>query len=380
MTSPLSRRMFLRVTGASALVLVGPTGCASRPDEAYEPWAFPDTSAPLEQQLVGAAILAANPHNTQPWWFRASATSLELHRDPTRTLGPMDGLDREAFIGLGCAVENVMVAARALGRSATLELLPDAADPDFVARFVLSPAAPVSEPLYAALATRHTDRGGFVEMAPPAGLEAGLRDRVDDPAVELSFLGSADEKRRVREATVAATRAILADTAMSEASHAWYRHSADDIRANRDGTTLDATGSAWLVRTLGHAGARPSAVSAGEYWLSATEGRQATAAAYVILSTRDRNSRLEQLRTGRIFQRLHLWATTAGLAVQPLNQLPERQDREEVLGLEPTASGTLAGLTGRTPSAAQMLFRIGVSLEPATPSPRRPVAWMLRSA
>lgn len=379
MTPSLSRRHFLRATGAGALVLVGAPACSARPDEAYEPWAFPDASAPLEQQLVGAAILAANPHNTQPWWFRASASTLELHRDPERTLGAMDSLEREAFIGLGCAVENVMVAARALGRAASLELLPDASDPDLVARVGLSPATPEETPLYGALARRHTDRGGYVEMAPPPGLEPALRALVDDPAVELTFIGTADAKQRVREGTIAATRAILADAEMSEASHAWYRHGSDEIRTHRDGTTLDATGSAWLLRTLGHAGGRPDATTAGDYWLAATEGRQATASAFVLLSTRDRDSRLEQLRTGRIFQRLHLWATSAGLAVQPLNQLPERQDREQTRGLEPVATEALAALTGRDQSTVQLMFRIGVSLEPAQPSPRRPVAWVLRS-
>lgn len=379
MTPSLSRRRFLRATGAGALVLIGAPACSARPDEAYEPWAFPDTSAPVEHQLVGAAILAANPHNTQPWWFRASASTLELHRDPARTLGAMDALDREAFLGLGCAVENVMVAARALGRATSLELLPDASDPDHVARLGLSPATPEETPLYAALATRHTDRGGYVEMSPPPGLEPALRALVDDPAVELTFLGAADQKRRARDATIAATRAIVADVEMSEASHAWYRHGADELRAHRDGTTLDATGAAWLVRTLGHAGARPDATTAGEYWLAATEGRQATAAAYVILSTRDRDSRLEQLRAGRIYQRLHLWATGAGLAMQPLNQLPERQDREQLQGLEPVATRTLAELTGQDRSTAQLMFRIGVALDPAQPSPRRPVAWVLRS-
>jgi hypothetical protein len=123
---------------------------------------------------------------------------------------------------------------------------------------------------------------------------------------------------------------------------------------------------------------RPDAATAGAYWLAMTRGPQATASAYVLLSTADRNDRAAQVRVGRIFQRIHLWATAEGLALQPLNQMTERQDREEALGLAPRFSATLATLTGRARSGVQMCFRVGVPWDEALESPRRPLAWVLR--
>ena len=57
--------------------------------------------------LVRAGILAASPHNTQPWRFRVSPTRVELYADPARSLGAFDPYLREMHIGLGCAVENM---------------------------------------------------------------------------------------------------------------------------------------------------------------------------------------------------------------------------------------------------------------------------------
>jgi hypothetical protein len=50
--------------------------------------------------LVRAAILATNPHNTQPWGFRVSASAVDMYADPSRNIGAMDPYRREQFTGL----------------------------------------------------------------------------------------------------------------------------------------------------------------------------------------------------------------------------------------------------------------------------------------
>ena len=57
--------------------------------------------------LVAAAILAANPHDTQPWLFRIADETIEVLADASRHLGAMDPYLREMHIGLGAAIENL---------------------------------------------------------------------------------------------------------------------------------------------------------------------------------------------------------------------------------------------------------------------------------
>ena len=75
-------------------------------------------------ELVRAAILAASPHNTQPWLFRVGSSSVELCIDTRRNVGALDPYLREEHIGMGCALENLMLAAAVHGYAATVTPVP----------------------------------------------------------------------------------------------------------------------------------------------------------------------------------------------------------------------------------------------------------------
>lgn len=63
------------------------------------------------QFLVKFAILAPSSHNSQPWKFQIARNRIYLLPDFERALPHSDQNHRQLFISLGCALENLLVAA-----------------------------------------------------------------------------------------------------------------------------------------------------------------------------------------------------------------------------------------------------------------------------
>jgi hypothetical protein len=387
-----NRRAWLKGAGAVSIVAAG--GAVWRAHEqgvlaagsgpAFEPWAGwrRDAAAgPLE--LVRAAILAANPHNTQPWLFQVSAARVVLLADTARNLGSFDPYLREMHIGLGGAIENMARAARAYGYEASVTLRPGplegpaaAPRPERIAAIELAPTRPRPDALFDAIGRRHTDRAAYdvTRPVPAAVLEAMWETFKDEPEVRLFLFSAIEERRQFGAAVIAATERIVADPRMIEDSHRWFRHRWADVQRRRDGLTLDAAGLPALVTAAAKMLPPPSPETSHRYWLDATRDVHVPASAlFGLIAVRDLYERAQALRAGRLWQRLHLLAVSRGLAMQPINQPVELVDRERVLAQEPRAAATLAALAGTADWRPTFVFRMGFPTRPAAPSPRRPV-------
>src|SRR5215831_8995346 len=152
----MNRRIFLKSSGAILVVVVG-GGVYRAVDQrvfatgqgiAYEPWKNWRDGTTTPERIVRAGILAANPHNSQPWHFRISEQVVDLYADYSRQIGVIAPLRREMHIELGCAVENMMLAAGAEGLDVQVGLLPDSKYVDHVAHLALTPTQAQASDLY----------------------------------------------------------------------------------------------------------------------------------------------------------------------------------------------------------------------------------------
>ena len=329
-----------------------------------------------------AGILAANPHNTQPWLFQVGASRIELFADTRRNLGAFDPYLREMHIGLGCALENMRRTARVQGYEVTVTLHPGALvaaaspRPQPVATLELSPARPRPDQLVDAIPRRHTDRGAYAagRLVPGEMLEAMWAAFQDDTDVRLFLFSAPDERKRFGELVLAATESIIADPEMVAASDRWFRHRWMDVQRRRDGLTLDASGLGPFVTTIAKLLPPASGETTHRYWRDATRDVQIpTTALFGLIAVRDLYDRPQALRAGQRWQRLHLMATVRGVAMQPINQPVEMVDREREQGQAPRAAAALAALTGEAGWKPTFAFRAGLPTRPPTASPRRPV-------
>jgi nitroreductase len=388
----MQRRSFLKGTGALTVLVAG-GGVWRAYDQgvfsigegpAYEPWKDWRTNSPDGPlALVRAAILAASPHNTQPWVFKVTPSRIELYLDTTRNVGALDPYLREEHIGIGCALENLMLAAAANGHAATLTLIPGklqpiAADhgPKLVARVDLVADKREQTELYDAIPRRHTNRSPY---QPDKRIPSDFVDELtsltrDEAGVRLFLLTAAADRKKFTEISSAANTEIYSDPEVERSSERWTRTKWSDVQEYRDGLTIDAFGLSPIataaskimpLRMFRRIASRTQKTGYSQLMLSAP--------LIGIIGVRDRYDQEDCIRAGRIWQRLHLLATARGLAARPSNETVEMIDHEKSRGKGPRHAGLLAGIMGDATWQPTFVFYMGYPMRTAHASPRRPI-------
>jgi nitroreductase len=389
----MQRRSFLKGAGVVTVVVLG-GGVWRAYDQgvfsvgkgpAYEPWKdWRKNSDDGALVLVRAAILAASPHNTQPWLFRVTNSSIELYIDTKRNVGALDPYLREEHIGMGCAVENLALAAAANGYQATVTLLPGKLTPapvnpklKQVAGIDLAPGQKQQSELYDAIPHRHTNRNPYHLNALPSGFVDGIRQLVsDEPDVKMFLFTAVTDRDHIVDMISKANDIMYGDPEVDEGSERWMRTNWSDVQKFRDGLIVDEFGESPLTAAMRKFMA-PSLVR----WafrhklmrtMSYVDVLHATPL-FGLIAVRDRYDQEQNLRAGRIWQRLHLLATARGVAGRPVNEAVELLDHQRMSNQEPQAMAALSGLTGDKDWQPTFMFRFGYPVRQVSPSPRRPV-------
>jgi hypothetical protein len=249
--------------------------------------------------------------------------------------------------------------------------MPTPDDPTHVASVALAPGPTEPSDAYNAIPLRHTNRAAYrTDRSVPSTLLEEIGVLADAPDVSLTWLSTDDDKARFSQLTTEATAAIIADAEQARDDFAWYRQDRADIDRRRDGITMDAGGLGDIQRLLVRMLPPSSQATMQQGWLDATRDRQvSTAAAFGLVTVREPTDQRQRLMAGRLLERIHLAATTKDLALQPLNQVFERADREAYAGLAPVFTRAVADLSpvGHGITA----FRIGYPESAAALSPRR---------
>jgi nitroreductase len=388
----ISRRAV--VGGAGAVVLAGLAYRAwdrgvfsAGQGEAYAPWAnWEGGAGDGIRRPLRSAILAANPHDTQPWLFVIENDTITVNADRARNLGTFDPFRREMHLGLGCAIENLAVAASQFGFESKVvpaqgRLVPSpSVEPVMAAQIALASGSAQQSPYFAMIPRRHTNRGRYRSDDIAAEKLRMLADLVSGPSARVVFFPGAGARGELGSMIVKATEEIVADREMSADSARWFRTGRREIEEHRDGVVTDAAGLSPLMTVVAKLMPDQDAQSADQYWLGLTRDTQvATAPVLGMILVKDRLDMAEAIEAGRAWQRLHLAATAEGIAAQPMNQPVEMIDRNQMLGRTDVYGPALTKLAAAQGWEPTFTFRLGIAEREAPPSPRRPLSDVLQA-
>jgi nitroreductase len=395
----MDRRDLLKGTGAIAILVAG--GGVWRAYEeglfsadkgpAFQPWKNWNEAKTGPLALVRAAILSASPHNTQPWLFRVNPAKVELYADTSRNTGALDPFLRELHIGLGCALENMMVTASAIGYRSSADLVPGSLDPpstktapQMVATVEIGPATGEADPLYEAIPHRHTNRTDYTMQELPSDFLAALREFPSSLSDTKTFLFTdAKDRRSIVELVSQSNRVVYANRKVDASTLPWERFSWKAVERQRDGITPEDYGVPPLQAAIFMSLPKPAQMAIlaraardpkDDY------GRQLAASPmFGIIAVRDRYDRQQCLQAGRVWEHSHLLATSRGIAARPINEAVELVDIERAQHQKPGTAAYLAQLMGDITWQPTFMFRMGYALRSAALSPRRDVSQVLLS-
>ena len=139
--------------------------------------------------LLECAMLAPSSHDTQPWELVARGNTVEVRADLGRWLRVADPQRRELYISLGCALENLLIAAERLGFGHEIVFHADADRTRHAATVtLLAEGAPSScrpAELFDAIPDRAADRKRCEPRPVGEAVLAEFRECATDPGIGL---------------------------------------------------------------------------------------------------------------------------------------------------------------------------------------------------
>jgi len=222
------------------------------------------------------------------------------------------------MLGLGCAVENMVIGVKALDFTPILNLFQAGTNSSHIPHMTVFPGSPKEPPEVKFLTKRRTHRGSYIrnKRIPDAVLDR-LFAQTEQTRAWLGADGAAGES--FARGTLEATKAIIADTEMFSESNKWMRHDLATVNKFCNGITTTTAGLSPIMALL--ALTFPTSIISEkehEQWLKIKRDVQIpTAPLFGLISVSDASDQNALVEAGRLWQRLHLAGTQNKITATP---------------------------------------------------------------
>jgi hypothetical protein len=309
---------------------------------------------PKMAELIRMATLAANGHNTQPWKFQLTDGRVSILPDFARRTAVVDPDDHHLYISLGCAAENLTIAARANGWQPHLAIENKG---DTRITIDLAESQERETDLYRAIPLRQSTRSEY-DSTPVSNIDLELlKAAAQMDGVSVLIFTQPSELESVLELVVEGNSAQMDDPAFVAELRDWIRFTPDQALAGNDGLFSACSGNpvapSWLAERL-----------FAQFVKKKTENdkyrRQIRSSAGIAVFIGNKEDPEHWIKVGQSFQRFALQATVLGIRNAHINQpieVPElREGVSRWLGM-PNIRPDLIVRFGHAPTLPMSLRR-----------------------
>lgn len=305
-------------------------------------------------EIIKYAAKAPSGHNSQPWKFKITNEGIAILPDYRAALPVVDKDNRELFISLGCAAENIVVSATFYGYESKITERGEAG-----INITLSGNSEVKcDELFYSIEKRQTNRNVYSGDKIAAKALETLESTVREPGVRIYFSETGSVTGRLLKEYVALGNAVqMNDKGFKNELLSWMRFNAKHERTMNDGLSYRVFGNPplpkFIARPIVSCFLKPDVQNKSDM-------KKIESSSHLVMLTIQNNTHEGWIDLGRTLQRLLLNATKSGISCAFINQPCE------VRALAAELQNKLTGFKGYP----ALILRMGYA-GPAPYSPRR---------
>lgn len=284
---------------------------------------------PVLTSILNCAIKAPSGHNTQPWRFVVcSEQSIEIYPDFSRALPVADADSHALYISLGCALENLLIAAREYGYYTDVSYDKNVSQHTFIRVDLLESDAVPKDPLFACIPLRQSTRNQYEDMQIPARDLAQLQNSFHFSDVGLHMFTTPAVIGEMLPFVIEGNNRQFENPQFVDELIGWFRFTESEAEESKDGLRMDAMGLPNMSKWIGKVVMKNfvSAESESRRWKELLRH-----SAGLALFTAQENTPENWIHVGRAFQRFALTATKLRISHAHVNMPCEEPEVREMM-------------------------------------------------
>lgn len=267
--------------------------------------------------LVSQAVKAPSGHNTQPWLFKLLPEAIEIHPNFEKSLPVVDPDNRELFVSLGCATENLCIAASQKGYETAVSVSKKG-----IIIVSLAKKETIPNPLFEQITFQQTNRSVYSGKIPQKDIET-LQNLPSEAGIKYYFYenGSA-EFDTISKFVFRGNSLQMQNEAFKNELKSWMRYNKTHQDRTQDGLSYAVFGAPNVPRFIAKS---IISLAINEKTQNKADGKKIASSSHLVLFTCEGNTIQEWVNLGRVLQRFLLKTTELGIAHAYLNQPNEQR-------------------------------------------------------
>ncbi|WP_347021819.1 Acg family FMN-binding oxidoreductase [Bacteroides fragilis] len=265
-------------------------------------------------QIASYASKAPSGHNTQPWKFHITDSTITVLPNLDVALPVVDRNNRELFISLGCAVENLCIAASYFGYTThIIECSIEA-----IILELTKNALTIEDSLFHQIEKRQTDRNIYNGNKISDGILQQLQSIPKENGIQFYFTEiNTPFANTITQYIMKGNEIQMADIAFKNELLSWMRFNKKQVEATHNGLSYLVFGNPPLPRIL----ARPIvSLFLKPNAQNKSDRKKIDSSSHFVVCATQRDTIEEWINLGRTLQRFLLKVTEIGISYAFLNQ------------------------------------------------------------